>query len=768
MKNNNQDLASQVDRLKEQYTLITRDEAWPVAKVYWSIRNNLFPTPMEQPSTLVYLQRLDTLPLDKQAEILNNELEILAHSRALRWAKTLMAPVKPVIRIGYRGFKSAYAQLKNLIPMRHRRQSRLFLEKILSYLRPVTKQPVSSTFTIAPPHHYDLICFPIIDWSFRFQRPQQLLTQFAKNGHRVFYISPHFNSLKTSQEIAIDKISPPIYGLKLPGYVNLNLYLDTLPQDVIDACVKDFERLRKIHGLSEVACLVQLPFWEPLARSLKSRYGWKIVYDCMDEHSGFSTNSPQLKNLEKALVEISDLVVVTAKKLSEKWQDAQPVLIPNGADYDHFAQLPSSGKIEHLSKPIIGYYGAIAEWFDIESVAYAATQKPAWNFVLIGHTFGANLNPLKNLPNVHFLGEQSYSELPAYLADFDVCTIPFVLSPLTEATHPVKFFEYISSGKAVVAANLPELEPYADIAYLYQGKEDFLAKVEQALAEYNPNLAEMRQTIAQTNTWENRHSALDWAIRNLYDRASIIIISYNNLDYTRQCLESILAKTIYPNYEVIVVDNNSQPQIKSYLAEMSRKHTQIKVIFNEKNLGFAAANNIGLQQCSESEYVILLNNDVVVSRGWLTRLLRHLRTPEIGMVGPVTNWTGNEAKIDVPYLHPKDMEPFAEAYTRSHEGQIFDIQALAMYCVALRREIADKVGPLDEQFGVGMFEDDDYAMRVRQIGKRVVCAEDAFVHHYGMASFSKLKDEEYQQLFERNKQLYEAKWGRWVPHQSRH
>lgn len=265
---------------------------------------------------------------------------------------------------------------------------------------------------------------------------------------------------------------------------------------------------------------------------------------------------------------------------------------------------------------------------------------------------------------------------------------------------------------------------------------------------------------------ETAYRTLTAAIKNLYGLASIIIVSYNNLGYIRQCVESILAKTIYPNYEIIIVDNNSHPKVKTYLKEISRQHECIKVIFNPQNLGFAAANNIGLQQTTHSQFVVLLNNDVVVSRGWLIKLLRHLQDPEVGMVGPVTNWVANEAKVDINYHHPKDMEPFAEAYTQAHAGQFFDIQALAMYCLALRREVVDEVGLLDEQFGVGMFEDDDYSMRVRQTGRRAICTRNVFVHHYGMASFSKLKDEEYNRLFERNRQLYEAKWGQWTSHQN--
>jgi GT2 family glycosyltransferase len=138
------------------------------------------------------------------------------------------------------------------------------------------------------------------------------------------------------------------------------------------------------------------------------------------------------------------------------------------------------------------------------------------------------------------------------------------------------------------------------------------------------------------------------------------------------------------------------------------------------------------------------------------------------MVGPVTNWTGNEAKIDVSYGDVKDMEAFARAYTYAHEGQAFDIKMLAMYCVAMRKAVTDQIGPLDERFGMGMFEDEDYARRVRQAGYRVVCAQDVFVHHYGMASFARLAKSEYRDLFERNKQLYEEKWGEpWQPHKSR-
>jgi GT2 family glycosyltransferase len=233
-------------------------------------------------------------------------------------------------------------------------------------------------------------------------------------------------------------------------------------------------------------------------------------------------------------------------------------------------------------------------------------------------------------------------------------------------------------------------------------------------------------------------------------------------------LESILRNTDYSNYEVIVVDNHSTDGTQEYLRLMSERFPNLHVILNESNQGFARANNQGLKQAS-GDYFVLLNNDTIVPPGWLGRLVRHLADPQAGLVGPVSNFVTNEARVDVSYRTWGEMEAFAEDLFWSNENKAADIHMLAMYCVAFRRDVYQDVGPLDEQFGLGMFEDDDYAMRMREKGYRVLCAVDVFIHHFGQASFKKLiEDGTYNPLFEENQRRYEKKWAlNWQTHVTR-
>jgi GT2 family glycosyltransferase len=250
--------------------------------------------------------------------------------------------------------------------------------------------------------------------------------------------------------------------------------------------------------------------------------------------------------------------------------------------------------------------------------------------------------------------------------------------------------------------------------------------------------------------------------------ASIIMPVLDNLAPTRMALESVLANTGVP-YEVIVVDNGSAPAARDYLEALSARNRHVRLIRNDRNRGFAAASNQGLA-AARAERLILLNNDTIVPPGWLAGITRHLADSAVGLVGPTTNRCGGAAEIRTSYTSYGEMLDFANEHRQGADDRPpMDIAVAEMFCVAMRGDVFQEVGGLDERFEIGMFEDDDYSRRIREAGYRVVCAENAFVHHFGEASLGQLAaDGRYGELFHANRRRFEEKWGvSWEPHDRR-
>ena len=251
-------------------------------------------------------------------------------------------------------------------------------------------------------------------------------------------------------------------------------------------------------------------------------------------------------------------------------------------------------------------------------------------------------------------------------------------------------------------------------------------------------------------------------------RASVLMVTFNGLVFTRLCLESLLsAESVIP-FEVVVVDNGSTDGTPRYLLELASIDQRVHVQQSAANAGFAAASNRAAA-LSRGEIIVFLNNDTIPVNGWLDRLTAHLDRHEVGLVGAVTNRAGNEAEIEAPYQTYGEIARFADCQSRAHRGDLFEIRTATMFCAAMRREVWDQVGPLDERFEIGLFEDDDLSMRVREAGFLVGCAEDVFVHHFGQASIGQLAlTGAYGALFHANRQRWEAKWGvPWVPYAKR-
>jgi len=247
--------------------------------------------------------------------------------------------------------------------------------------------------------------------------------------------------------------------------------------------------------------------------------------------------------------------------------------------------------------------------------------------------------------------------------------------------------------------------------------------------------------------------------------ASVVMPVLDNLACTRLALESVLANTDNPPYEVVVVDNGSQDPTRQYLEVLAARNRHLRVIRNEDNVGFAAACNQGLDAAA-GVLLVLLNNDTIVPPGWLSGLAERLEDDAVGLVGTTTNRCGGAAQIPVSYENYGEMLRFARERGDASGGRAaVDIAVAEMFCAALRRDVFESVGPLDERFEVAMFEDDDYARRVRDAGFRVVCAETLFVHHFGEASLGAVAAEgRYGTLFHSNRRRFEEKWGvSWEP-----
>lgn len=237
-------------------------------------------------------------------------------------------------------------------------------------------------------------------------------------------------------------------------------------------------------------------------------------------------------------------------------------------------------------------------------------------------------------------------------------------------------------------------------------------------------------------------------------KTSIIILTYNKIEYTKICIESIRKYTKLDTYEIIVIDNNSNDGTIEWLLEQR----DIITIFNDKNLGFPKGCNQGIE-IATGDNILLLNNDTVVTPRWLDNMETCLYSENnIGAVGLVTNYCSNYQTIEADYTTMEELFEFAERYNVSNKDFWEDRLKLVGFCLMIKKEVVSKIGYLDEIFTPGNCEDDDYCFRIKKAGYRLVLCKDTYIHHFGSISF-KENPEAYKEYLKVNRKKFEDKWG---------
>ncbi len=248
--------------------------------------------------------------------------------------------------------------------------------------------------------------------------------------------------------------------------------------------------------------------------------------------------------------------------------------------------------------------------------------------------------------------------------------------------------------------------------------------------------------------------------------ATVIVPCWNQREFTRHCIRSLITYT-RPPWELIVIDNGSTDDTAAYLAGVQdAAPVPVTIIANATNLGFPAAINQGLK-AARGDYLVLLNNDAVVTNSWLDQLIALIDMknsgPPIGMAGPMSNYVTPPQLVEhVPYRDMEHMEAFARQWRDQHRGEWSTVPKLSGFCLMMKRAVYNAIGGLDERFGLGFFDDDDLGLRARKAGFELAVARDLFIHHFGSRTFIG-NGIDAEALLEENLQRFAAKWGKDAP-----
>jgi UDP-galactopyranose mutase len=382
-----------------------------------------------------------------------------------------------------------------------------------------------------------IITFSHLRWNSVYQRPQHLMARLARRYSITFIEEPVLDPSWTGWEISVPAPNISVYTPHTPfpprGFTDEQL---AALQNLLDGLVASLDRY--------VAWLYT-PMALPLAETLHSE---ALVYDCMDELSLFLGAPRELVDRETALLQRADLVFTGGPSLFKAKQATRPDVhcFPSSVDAPHFKQaamgqaLPAIAEAADqidLPHPRLGFFGVIDERVDLGLLSYLADTHKGWQIVLVGPVVKIDPSILPRRPNLHYLGKRTYAELPAYLAGWDVCLLPFALNDATRFISPTKTLEYMAAERPIVSTPIQDvLEPYGDIVYIGSPPEGFCKACEDAL----------RASVSERKQRRNRMQK---------------VIAGTSWDGTAQKMEQLLLKAIE--------NNAKQPQFAERMPQAS-------------------------------------------------------------------------------------------------------------------------------------------------------------------------------------------------------
>jgi UDP-galactopyranose mutase len=373
------------------------------------------------------------------------------------------------------------------------------------------------------PHSSDLVVFSHLRWNFVYQRPQHLLSRMARY-RRVFFVeeplfeeqsAAHLDTIEVSANVTVLR---PRTAIATPGYSAAQM------PDMCHLLKEFFEA----HPIGDHVLWFYTPLALPLAELFSPR---AVIYDCMDELSGFLNAPPEMLERESHLFAFADLVFTGGPSLYRAKKDRHPNVhcFPSSVDQDHFARgvvdQQEPKEQAELPAPRLGYCGVIDERINLELLAACATSHPEWQIVLVGPVVKIDPASLPKYPNIHYFGQKDYAVLPSYMRGWDVCLQPFARNAATRYISPTKTLEYMAAAKLIVSTSITDVaEPYGHIVYLGDTPAQFVAACEQALnADWGESVRRLNESarVLRQTSWDRTATQMNDLIEDVLEKRSV-------------------------------------------------------------------------------------------------------------------------------------------------------------------------------------------------------------------------------------------------------